>query len=657
MKRLPFVCIVMIAALFQTAIATPARIIHLQPQQTPLTVHVEKQSLNHLEGLKKFVDEYFAEKMDEEKVPGVAVVVVKDGKIYFQQGYGYADVDKKIPVVPDKTLFRVASISKLFTATAIMQLVEQGKINLKNPVNDYIKDFQLDNNFSQPITIANLLTHTSGLDVNDIGMSARTQNLLQPLGEHLAKRKPLQIQPPGIISTYSNYGIALVGYIVERVSRIPFAEYIDKKILQPLGMQHTTFLQPPPPSLKSDLAIGYEYKDNKYEAQPYTYEHQVPAIALSTTATDIANFMIAHLNQGRLYDTSILQPGTIKEMHRQHFTSDARIPGIAYAFQEQFRNNVRIIRHGGLIEGFVSQLILIPHSDVGVFVVCNSTSTLDSQFIREFLNRYYPIENKPNLAAAKSLKALRRLNGNYLDTITSQTTIEKFFEPYYFTVEIKPDNTLVYDSRQYVQVAPMLFLSLEGDKYISFKQRKNAIYLFDGIFTLRQKNWYENLSFQILLYKIFFSIFIFACLSQPVKLALIYFNRKLKLFNFIHLPRLLSSIITENQSSYIISRTKLLIILIAYVNLLFIVIGRLIIPYKQLEFFRIIYGVNTVYKILLSMPIISGGMTIILTYYIFLIWKNKQGRCIQRIYYTVITGAALVFLIFLNYWNLLGFRF
>ena len=648
MKRLPFVCIVMIAALFQTAIATPARIIHLQPQQTPLTVHVEKQSLNHLEGLKKFVDEYFAEKMDEEKVPGVAVVVVKDGKIYFQQGYGYADVDKKIPVVPDKTLFRVASISKLFTATAIMQLVEQGKINLKNPVNEYIKDFQLDNNFSQPITIANLLTHTSGLDVNDIGMSARTQNLLQPLGEHLAKRKPLQIQPPGIISTYSNYGIALVGYIVERVSRIPFAEYIDKKILQPLGMQHTTFLQPPPPSLKSDLAIGYEYKDNKYEAQPYTYEHQVPAIALSTTATDIANFMIAHLNQGRLHNNEILQPSTVKEMHRQHFTSDARIPGIAYAFQEQFRNNVRIIRHGGLIEGFVSQLILIPHSDVGVFVVCNSTSTLDSQFIREFLNRYYPIENKPNLAAAKSLKALRRLNGNYL---------EKFFEPYYFTVEIKPDNTLVYDSRQYVQVAPMLFLSLEGDKYISFKQRKNAIYLFDGIFTLRQKNWYENLSFQILLYKIFFSIFIFACLSQPVKLALIYFNRKLKLFNFIHLPRLLSSIITENQSSYIISRTKLLIILIAYVNLLFIVIGRLIIPYKQLEFFRIIYGVNTVYKILLSMPIISGGMTIILTYYIFLIWKNKQGRCIQRIYYTVITGAALVFLIFLNYWNLLGFRF
>lgn len=657
MKRLLLLCFVFFWV-FQNAVFASARIMHSQPQQTPST-HVEKLSLNDLQELKEFVDKYFIEAMDKEKVPGVAVVVVKDGKIYFQQGYGYADVEKKIPVVPEKTLFRVASISKLFTATAVMQLVEQDKINLKNPVNDYIKDFQLENKYSQPITVGNLLTHTSGLDVNDIGMSARTQNLLQPLGKHLANHKPLQILPAYTVMTYSNYGMALAGYVVERVSGVPFVEYIDTHILQPLGMRHSTFLQPPPPILVPSLAIGYEYKDNKYQPQPYTYEHQVPAIALSTTATDIANFMIAHLNQGRLQGTKILRPETVKEMHRQHFTSDARIPGIAYGFQEQVRNNVRIIRHGGLIEGFVSQLVLIPQDNTGVFIVCNSTSTLDSQFIREFLNRYYPIEKKPNIEKAKSLKRLAHLSGNYLDTITSQTTIEKFFEPYYFTVNLESDNILVYDSRKYIQIQPLLFLSVEGDKYISFKEdlRDHSIYLFDGVFTLRKMNWYENIAFQLFLCKIFFSIFLFTCLRQHFKLLLIYLDRRFKLLRIVHLPWRLNFIITESKSSQVVKKTELFLLIIVYLNLFFMVIGKLLIPHKQSDLFKIIYGINPIYKFVLSIPIISGGMTVIVIFWIGLIWKNKQGTWIQRVYYTFIAGAALMFLPFLNYWNLLGFKF
>jgi CubicO group peptidase (beta-lactamase class C family) len=655
MKRIITVCAVIIIALFSFAFV-PARVTHPQHQQTYIT-DVKKQDINDLQGLKKFVDEYATEKMPEEKVPGMAVSVVKDGKIYFQQSYGYADIDKKRPVVLDKTLFRVASISKLFTATAVMQLVEQGKINLSSSVNDYIKNFQLAHKYPQQITVANLLTHTSGLDVNDIGMSARSAKSLQPLGQNLANRKPLQIVAPGTMTTYSNYGMALAGYIVEQVSGVPFAEYIDKNILQPLGMRQSSFLQPPPLTLQSDLAKGYEYENNQYAVQPYTYEHQVPAIALSTTATDIAKFMIAHLNSGRLNDKAILKPDTIKEMHRQHFTSDARIPGIAYGFQEQFRNNLRILRHGGLIEGFVSQLVLIPKENVGVFVVCNSTSTLDTDFIREFLNRYYPIQNKPHLAGGKSLAELNYLKGDYLDTITSQTTIQKIIQLYYFNVEIQQNNTLVYDSRQYIQIEPMLFVSLEGDRYISFRKnpRDHKIYLFDGVFTLRQMSWYESISLHILLYKLFFTIFIVVCMWQPFKLALIYFHSNYKLFSRASLSYI--NIFIETSRSRAIKLTKLLVSLIAYINLLFIVVGRLLIAHKESTFLKLIYGVNPVIVILLSLPIISGGMTVITTFYICWIWRKKEGGYLQRLYYTIVTGAAILFILFLDYWNLLGFRF
>ncbi|BAZ08317.1 beta-lactamase [Calothrix sp. NIES-4071] len=656
MKHLLVKLLVLITALLSLAFYNPAQIIH--PQQEQQTSAVKKQDLNDLQGLKTFVDKYVAKNMDDEQVPGVAIVVVRDGKIYFQKGYGYADIENKKPVVASKTLFRVASISKLFTATAVMQLVEQGKINLNEDVHKYIKDFELDTKYSQPITVANLLTHTSGLDVNDVGMSARTQNLLQPLGKHLANHKPQQILPPGTITTYSNYGVALAGYIVEKVSGIPFAQYIDKNILQPLQMQHSSFLQAPPSALKSDLAIGYEYKNSKYQLQPYTYEHQVPAIALSTTATDIANFMIAHLNQGRYGNNQILQFDTIKQMQRQHFTNDPRIPGIAYVFQEQFRNDFRIIRHGGLIEGFVSQLALIPQDNVGIFIVCNSTSSFDTQFIKEFLNRYYPIQNKPDISRSVPLKLSNDFKGSYLDTITSQTTIEKVLEPYYFSVEVKSNNILVYDQKQYIQIEPMLFLSLEGDKYISFrKDSSNTIYLFDGIFTLRKISWYENLSFQIFLYKAFLSIFILVCIFQPATLTLGYFYNQLKLSHRYIPRRLFYNFTKKSKKTPTLKIINFLTIIIGYLNLLFIIVGKLILSYKMDNYFKVIYGINTIYITLLCLPIISCVITFILLFYIWLIWRGKEGTYIQRVYYTFITGAALLFMCFLNYWNLLGFKF
>ncbi|BAZ39224.1 beta-lactamase [Calothrix sp. NIES-4101] len=715
-------------------------------QTIPPFINSEKKLINSQE-LESFLDKYVPENMQEYNVPGLVFVLVQDGKILSQKAYGYANLEKKIPVTPDKTLFRVASISKLFTATSVMQLVEQGKINLHQDVNKYLKNFQLDTNYPEPVTVANLLTHTGGLDVNYIGMSARNARNLEALGAHLAKKKPQRIFPPGKVTVYSNYGMALAGYLVEAISGVPFAEYIDKNIFQPLDIYHSSFQQPLPKDLQPDLAVGYKYDNNKYQPIAYSYEHQAPAIALNATARDIAHFMIAHLQQGRYGDRQILQPQTVAEMQKQHFTSDSRLSGITYGFREQFRNNLRIIRHSGLIEGFVSQLVLVPQENLGIFVACNSNSSLDSDLIKEFFNKYYPIPDKPSVKHTfkESNKSIRRFQGSYVDTITSQTTLSKIFYPYYTNIEVKNNSILVYEYQNYVQVKPLLFQSVEGDKYIAFKENKQGkiIYLFDGIFTLKKNPWYEDISFHKWLIILFIFIFsstcllplfkkialfslqlVIECCNDDVKKLNLGLNSDTKLaayrntdtndsaiVNYCYLSKLypasshrasitfrrnqilcpanlfksllhfllklIFTVSSENSKLNILHKIQFLntqlikakirnkytyhirylAVLISIFNLIFIFVGLFFLSLRDLDFFNLIYGINVFYNTLLYIPLLTSGMTFILMIYTWILCNKKRVFYIQKIYYSLITISNIIFMIFINYWNLLGFKF
>lgn len=250
-----------------------------------------------------FVDNIINEELSKSHVPGAVISVVKDGKLFFAKGYGYANVEKKIPVVADKTLFRVASVSKLFTATAAMQLYERGKLDLDADINKYLTGFQLENPFPEPARVAQLMTHTDGTTKRRIGLAARTAAKIKPLGNYLSEHMPPVAWCPGELYSYSSHSTALLGYLVEKVSGIPFVEYINKNILQPLKMRRSTFLQPPPQPLADDLAVGYQYQNGKFKAVPYLYLNIAPAASMSATATDMANFMIAHLQYGR-YENS-----------------------------------------------------------------------------------------------------------------------------------------------------------------------------------------------------------------------------------------------------------------------------------------------------------------------------------------------------------------
>src|SRR5262249_27382237 len=242
--------------------------------------------------IEAFMDGLMPLQLERGDIAGAVVAVVKDGKLLFAKGYGYADVAAKKPVSPEDTLFRPGSISKLFTWTAVMQLVEQGKLDLDRDVNDYL-DFKIPSTFPQPITLRNIMTHTSGLAETAKDLFVKDTADMKPLGAYLADHIPNRIFPPGTTPAYSNYATTVAGYIVQRVSGKPFDEYIATNILQPLGMPHTTFDQPLPPALKPLMSNGYRLASK--EAKPFEVVQAWPAGSVSTSAMDMTHFMIAHL--------------------------------------------------------------------------------------------------------------------------------------------------------------------------------------------------------------------------------------------------------------------------------------------------------------------------------------------------------------------------
>ena len=323
--------------------------------------------------LEAVLDKFFAEQMAKYQIPGAVFVLVKDGKIFFKKGYGYADIGKKKPVDPDKTLFRAYSVSKSFTATAVMQLVEQGKLKLDEDVNKYLKRFQIKDKFDKPVTLADLLTHRGGFTDGDVQRQlAQGEYRILDLGEYLKKYLPARLRPPGTFE-YSNFGAALAGFVVEEVSGEPFAKYVENHILKPLDMRRSTFLLPSQlsPDKASDFAASYTV-ENGVRRRMRDEENDfstAPAANLLTTGSDIANFMIAHQQNGRDKNARILSEGSAKKMHEPWLYDAALSKDFGYGFFWRTDRERRVMFHaGGFNVGPVSLLNIIPENNAGWFL-------------------------------------------------------------------------------------------------------------------------------------------------------------------------------------------------------------------------------------------------------------------------------------------------
>ncbi len=322
-------------------------------------------------------------------IPGAVVTVVKDGKVVANKGYGYADLATRKPVDPDTTLFRIGSISKLFTWTAVMQQVEAGKLDLDADVNQYL-DFKIPPYKGKPITLRQIMTHTAGFEESVRYLISSDPEDLLPLDEYVRKALPARVFAPGTTPAYSNYATALAGYIVQRVSGTPYHTYIESKILAPLDMKYTSTRQPLQDRLKPYASGGYEKMYGPSE--PFEIVIPEPAGSVSASGADMAKFMIAQLNDGG----PLLKPETAREMQ------DYKAPGLgplntmALGFYEQTINGRRSVSHGGDTDFFHSDLWMFPGSDIGLFISMNSAGKdaaaygLRGTIMHEFADRYFP---------------------------------------------------------------------------------------------------------------------------------------------------------------------------------------------------------------------------------------------------------------------------
>lgn len=322
-------------------------------------------------------------------IPGAVVVVVKDGQILTQRGYGYANVEKRQKVDPARTLFRPGSVSKLFTWTAVMQQVEQGKLDLDKDVNAYL-DFKIPPYQGKPITLRDIMTHTPGFEEQIKDLLAMNENAYVPFDQLLKRWVPTRVYAPGTTPAYSNYATSLAGYIVQRVSGEPFDAYVEKHIFAPLQMTRSTFRQPLPANFRPLMSEGYRVGSDK--GAGFEFVGPSPAGSLSATGEDMGKFMIAHLQQGG----GILKPATAKLMHSRARQTIPGLNGMALGFYEASANGRRAIAHGGDTVFFHSDLHLMPNDGVGLYVSFNSAGkegaagSLRAALFDEFVDRYFP---------------------------------------------------------------------------------------------------------------------------------------------------------------------------------------------------------------------------------------------------------------------------
>lgn len=443
--------------------------------------------------LETLLDPIFAERMHSQRVPGAVISIVRDGKIVFTKGYGVADVEKKTPVIPDKTIFRIGSLTKVFTATAVMQLTDRKTIRLGDDVNKYLTGVKVPNTFSQPITFAHLLTHTSGLDDILSGRRTGDENKVIPLSEFL-KTRIVRVLPPGEVISYGTYNPALAALAVEQITKTPFKIYLRKNIFEPLRMTRTS-IAAVKKEYQDDLASGYEYRENKYQKLPFQWFHTYPASDINSTATDMARFMIANLNYGTIDGKRILSEKTAREMQKPQFRNHPRIPGWAYGFYEGLQNNLRFIEHGGnMDDGYSTMMTLVPEKNVGIFVAGNTEnggSQIAEAVKRAFFNRYFPAPLTPEVPRTQnpSPEALKKFAGKYrwISYCHSCPQNSGAYIPEPQEVKVTEDGMLLFLDRRWKQIEPMLFVQADGERagqaLLGFKENKQGeiVYLIRGL--------------------------------------------------------------------------------------------------------------------------------------------------------------------------------
>jgi CubicO group peptidase (beta-lactamase class C family) len=377
------------------------------------TSAAEPGDLNDQVAMQAYIDGVMNSSMRANHVAGSVVSILRNDEVIMAKGYGYSNVESKIPVDPATTLFRIGSVSKLFTYTALLQLYEQGKLDLDADIQDYLGDLKIPDTFPEPILIKNLFTHTAGFEDRVIGLFAREAAKAIPYEPLLQADLPERVRKPGQVSSYSNHSLGIAGLIIENISGMSWPEYIKVNILDPLGMDNTTAFQPVPESLAANASTGYRWVDGVFEPQPYTFVPLASAGTMSASALDMTRFMRAQFNDGMVDGNRILKQATIARMHSPLYNSHEALDPWLYGFHSSTSGGIETIGHNGGTANYFTNFLLLQNEKIGIFISTNSGGggKVMGDVTTALLERYFPFE--PQVIPMAHPSELRSIVGTY----------------------------------------------------------------------------------------------------------------------------------------------------------------------------------------------------------------------------------------------------
>jgi len=608
-----------------------------------------------------FMDSMMPENLATYNVPGATVAVVYDGNVTLAKGYGFADLECGTPVDGNQTLFRIASISKLFAWTALMQLAEEGKINLDADVNTYLTGFKIPDTYpGSPVTVRDLMTHTPGFEDLDRHQIVNSVDDIIPLAAYCKENIPARIHPPGEVISYSNYGATLAAVIVEDVSGKPYEQYMQEEILTPLGMTRTSIAQPLPPALAPALAKSYASLGTMTVPVQDDIIVVAPVGAMTATARDMGTFMIAHLQNGRLGNVTIMKPETAQMMHATAY-SPAPETRIDLGFYEMSLNGRRIISHGGDTTYFHADLLLFPEEKTGLFVSYNSPggASARNDLAVRFTDHYFP-DVKNAMKAPVNVTVPGEYAGTFLTTRRAYATIANRISPQTeFHFEVSPSgNSLVAwvvegSKSEWVPAGKDLFVRAAPTRTPAERTMGDLAFTRDSsgavngflftdapIITYERVPWYGTSAFTSGLFA--------ACVL--VFLSVLLWPAAFLIRKYYHIgPPAPHAALTHARCAAGVSALLSLGFIVAITDLA-----------KRPDItsaYNMMPDAPVILVIVLVLPLLAAVLMGLAAFYTARAWKHGDGTCWERVHVAVLIAAFIAFLWWLNFWSLLGWRF
>lgn len=598
--------------------------------------------------LEAFMDGLMAGHQDAFPYAGAVVAVVADGKIYFTKGYGFADVATRTPVDPEQTLFRIGSVSKLFGWTAIMQLVEQGTLDLDVDINTYLTGVTVPKTFEEPVTVGHLMNHTAGFEDRILGLFSKSSTGNRSLAELLNEQLPTRVRPPGLVTSYSNHGTALAALALEEVSGKSWLDFVSAHILASLRMQHTSVVQPLPEHFQPYMSKGYSNRNGIFREQSFEFVPLAPAGSVSATAHDMARFMIAHLQLGELDGTRIFTADTARKMQTRSFQNAPGINGVAHGFWEMDRNGHRVLGHGGDTFWFHTLWAILPDSGVGIYASYNTDTgaAARSLLFEAFMDQYFPPTTPPPVLAfdVSAAVELKRFEGHYRSNRMPYTTLGKIAAlTSDIQVQVDEDGGLLLigeDTHRLGEVEPLIFQDIDGHTRVRFLESEDGeitkLFMDDiPVFAFDRTPASESPALHELLLVTALPLLLSGILLWPAAA----FRRRNDepVFSQQHLPG--AAVWTA---------------WVASVALVVFVVGFAV---SLADPVQIVYGVPRLLRTLLVLPLVGTALTYVAVLFGMLMCVKRIGSLAARLHYVAVVTACAALVWQLHTWNLLGFQY